>query len=148
MPSESTGLVSNAISAHGTNVYRNGNQIAEMRDITPPALSRNMIETTTQNSSDDSYTVGIRRKSPLTFTLGFLPSGEGTHNSLTGLIKAWHDKSLDLYEVRYPEEVPGEGEAQWFFSGFVSNIAPAAPVDGGLTAAVSIRPSGGHVFLP
>ena len=132
--------VSNAISAHGTIIKRNGTPIAELRDITPPALTRKPIETTMQNSDDDSYVVGIRRKGELQFMLGFLPSDETTHDAEAGLIKAWAEGSQDLYELEYPDG------ASWMFSGFVTNIAPKAPVDGGLEANVSIRPSGGHIF--
>lgn len=133
---------SNAISAHGTIIKRNGTAIAELRDITPPALTRNPIETTMHNSSDDSYVVGIRRKGELQFALGFLPSGEATHNNVAGLIKAWADGSKDLYELDFPDG------AKWFFSGFVTNIGSTAPVDGGLEANISIRPSGGHIMTP
>jgi hypothetical protein len=133
---------SNAISAHGTLIKRNGTDIAELRNITAPALTRNPIETTMHNSDDSSYVVGIRRKGELQFALGFLPSGEATHNAAAGLIKAWADGSKDLYLITYPDG------ATWQFSGFVSNIAPVMPVDGGLEANCSIRPSGGHVFLP
>lgn len=132
----------NAISAHGTIIKRNGTAIAELKDITPPPLTRNAIETTTQNSDDDSYVVGIRRKGEMQMQLGFLPSGEATHNAQAGLIKAWADGSKDRYDLEYPDG------AVWMFSGFVTNIAPSAPVDGALEASVSIRPSGGHVFTP
>lgn len=131
---------SNAISAHGTIINRNGTPIAELRDITPPALTRNPIERTMHNSDDDSYVVGIRRKGELQFTLGFLPSGDASHNHVAGLIKAWVDGSKDEYTIDFPDE------ARWLFSGFVTNISPTAPVDGLLEATVSIRPSGGHVF--
>lgn len=134
--------VSNAISAHGTLISRNGTDIAELRDITPPPLSRKPIETTMHNSDDDSYVVGIRRKGELQFMLGFLPGVDETHDAATGLMKAWADGSLDLYLITFPDG------AQWLFSGFVSNIAPKAPVDGGFEANVSIRPSGGHIFTP
>ena len=133
---------SNAISAHGTIIKRNGTAIAELRDITPPPLTRKPIETTMHNSDDDSYVVGIRRKGELQFMLGFLPSGETSHNAVTGLMKAWADGSQDLYEIDFPDG------ATWLFSGFVSNIAPKAPVDGGLEANISIRPSGGQIFSP
>lgn len=133
-------MESNAISAHGTIIKRNGTAIAELRDITPPPLTRNPIETTMHNSDDDSYVVGIRRKGELQFTLGFLPSGDDTHNHVAGLIKAWADGSKDLYEIEFPDD------ASWLFSGFVTNVSPTAPVDGGLEATVSIRPSGGHIF--
>jgi hypothetical protein len=133
---------SNAISAQGTIIRRNGVDIAELRDITPPALSRNPIETTMHNSEDDSYVVGIRRKGELQFELGFLPSGESTHDNVAGLMKAWSDGSKDLYEIEFPDG------ASWYFSGFVTNVAASAPVDDGLTASVSIRPSGGHILTP
>lgn len=133
---------SSAISAHGTLVKRNGTAIAELRDIVPPPLTRKAIETTMHNSSDDSFVVGIRRKGEMTFTLGFLPSGEATHNNLTGLLKAWTDGSKDRYDVVYPDG------AIWIFSGYVTNVAVKAPTDDGLTADVSIRPTNGHIFTP
>lgn len=135
-------MESNAISAHGTIIKRNGQAIAELRDITPPPLSRKPIETTMHNSDDDSYVVGIRRKGELQFVMGFLPSGEQSHNAVAGLMKAWADGSKDEYVIEYPDG------ATWLFSGFVTNIAPKAPVDGGLEANVSIRPSGGQLFTP
>jgi hypothetical protein len=134
--------VSNAISAHGTVIKRNGTAIAELRDITLPPLTRKPIETTMHNSDDDSYVVGIRRKGELSFALGFLPSGEDSHNAVAGLMEAWEDGSQDLYEIDFPDG------ATWIFSGFVSNIAAKAPVDGGLEAQVSIRPSGGQTLSP
>jgi hypothetical protein len=142
MPVVNTGAESNGISAHGTIIKRNLVAIAELRDITLPALSRKAIETTTHNSNDDSYVVGLRRKGDLQFQLNFLPSGEATHNSLTGLLGAWASGSKDRYDVLFPDG------ATWLFSGFVSNIAAKAPVDGALEASVSIRPSGGQIFNP
>src|SRR4051812_44863276 len=142
MPSVTTGLESHGISAHGTLITRNGVVIGELRDITPPPLSRKTIETTTQNSSDDSYVVGIRRKGELSFTVSFLPSGDATHGSLTGLVKAWNDGSKDLYLLTFPDG------ATWQFSGYVTDVAPTAPTDGALEAKISVRPSGGHILLP
>lgn len=142
MPVVNTGVESNGISAHGTIIKRNGTPIAELRDITPPPLSRNPIETTTHNSDDDSYVVGIRRKGELQFNVNFLPSGEATHDASTGLLEAWASGSKDQYDILFPDG------ANWMFSGFVSNIAPKNPVDGGFEASISIRPSGGQIFTP
>lgn len=142
MPSVSTGAESNGRSAHGTLISRNGTDIGELKDITPPPLTRNTIETSTQNSSDDSYVVGIRRKGELSFTVNFLPSGDATHGALTGLVNAWHTGSKDLYLLTF---VDG---ATWQFSGFVTNVAPTLPVDGAMEATINIRPSGGHIMLP
>lgn len=142
MPVINTGTESNGISAHGTIVKRNGTPIAELKDITPPALTRKPIDTTTHNSDDDSYVVGIRRKGELSFMINFLPSGEASHDANGGLLTAWADGSKDLYEIDFPDG------AVWSFSGFVSNIAAKQPVDGVQEASVSIRPSGGQTLLP
>jgi len=142
MPVINTGAESNGISAHGTIIKRNGTPIAELRDITPPPLSRKAIETTTHNSDDDSYVAGIRRKGELQFMVNWLPDGEATHDATTGLLDAWATGSKDGYEIDFPDG------ATWLFSGFVIGIAPKAPVDGAQDANITIRPSGGQIFLP
>jgi hypothetical protein len=142
MPVTNTGAESNGISAHGTIIKRNGTNIAELKDITPPPLTRKPIETSTHNSDDDSYVVGIRRKGELGFMVNFLPSGEATHDASTGLLDAWATGSKDRYDILFPDG------SNWLFSGFVTNIAPKAPVDGVFEAAISIRPSGGQILTP
>ena len=142
MPVVNTGAESNGISAHGTIIKRNGTDINELRDITPPPLTRNPIETTTHNSDDDSYVVGIRRKGELTFQVNWLPADDATHDGSTGLLDAWAEGSKDRYDIEFPDG------AVWTFSGFVVNIAPTAPVDGAQEANISIRPSGGQVMTP
>lgn len=132
--------MSEAISAHGTLVARNGVTIGELKDITPPALERKTFDTSNQNDEDDSYIVGIRRRGELTFTVNFLPSGDATHGAQTGLIQAWADGSKDLYQVTFPDD------SAWLFSGFLTNIAPKAPTDGELSATITIRPTNGMLF--
>lgn len=134
--------MSNAISAHGTNIKRNGVQIGEMRDVTPPALTRNTFDTTTQNDADDSYVVGVRRKGDLSFTINWLQSGEVTHGAVSGLLYAYQNGSKDLYEIDFPDG------AKWYFSGFLSNLAIKSPVDGEQSADVSIKPTNAMIFTP
>jgi hypothetical protein len=112
-------------------------EIAELLDITPPALTRNQIETTSQNEEDDRYIVGIRRHGELGFSLNFVPTN-GTHDHSTGLQKKWFDGSRDIYKIVYPDG------SEWLFSGYVTNFAPSAPVDDKLSADVTIRPTGKH----
>lgn len=142
MPVTNTGAESNGISAHGTIIKRNNVAIAEVKDITPPALTRKPIETSTHNSDDDSYVVGIRRKSELQFMVNWLPSGEVTHGSVSGLLEGWAVGSKDRYDILFPDG------SSWLFSGFVTNIAPKQPVDGVQEANISVRPSGGQIMLP
>jgi hypothetical protein len=134
--------MSNAISSHGTIVKRNGTAIGEMKDITTPSLTRNTFDTSNQNDADDSYVVGIRRKGDLSFTVNWLQSGEVTHGSASGLLKAYQDGSKDLYEIDFPDG------SKWLFSGFLTALSVKAPVDGELSADVTIKPTNAMIFTP
>ena len=111
--------------------------IAELRDITPPALTRNIIETTTQNEGDDAHVVGIRRHGELELDMNFVPQN-ATHDETDGLQGLWFRGERNIYRLIYPE-----GSA-WLFSGYVASIAPSAPLDDRLSASVTIRPTGRH----
>jgi hypothetical protein len=109
--------------------------IAELSDITPPPLSRNPIETTTHNDPEEQFVVGIRRKGELGFSIFWIPTN-ATHDHLSGLIHSWRNGYRDVWRITFPDG------AQWLFSGYVSNVGPAAPVDDALTADITIRPTG------
>ena len=146
----------NGISAQGTIVSRSKDpnwpdndpqggsvtfvDIAELMDITSPALTRKAIETTSHNQSSDRYIVGVKRHSECTMSINFIP-GNSTHDHLTGLQQAWDDGSRDIYQLTYPT-----GDKQ-IFSGFITNFAVKAPVDDRLSADVSIRPTGDHDWV-
>lgn len=136
----------NAISAQGTLIARapqatpsTFTTIGELRDITPPPLMRNPIETTAHNDIEEHFIVGIRRKGELQFQIGWVPT-LATHDHLTGLIKAWKDGTRDIYKITYPDN------STWTFSGFVTNVGPSAPVDDGLVADITIRPTNTMTF--
>ena len=132
-----------AVSSHGTLIKRNTITIAELGDITPPPLTRNTTETTTQNLNDETVVLGgIRRRGELKFALNWLPSGQVTHGSVSGLYKAWNDGSLDLYEVDFTDG------SVWLFSGYVTNISPKSPTEGKQGADVSIKPTGSMTMTP
>jgi hypothetical protein len=138
-------MSANAISAQGTLIAREPaagggfTTIGELRDITPPPLMRNPIETTAHNDTEEHFVVGIRRKGEMTFQVGYLPS-LGSHDHLTGLTKSWLDGARDRWRVTFPDGT------QWTFFGFVTNIGPSAPVDDGLVADITIRPTDDMVF--
>jgi|PlaIllAssembly_1097288.scaffolds.fasta_scaffold58972_3 hypothetical protein len=134
--------MSDAISAHGTIVKRNNIEVGELRDITTPALTRNTFDTSNQNDDDDSYVVGIRRKGDLTFTVNWLQSGDVTHGSATGLLAAYQGGTKDLYEIDFPDG------STWIFSGFLTGLAVKAPVDGELSADITIKPTNAMIMTP
>jgi hypothetical protein len=132
-----------AISSHGTLIARapgggdplDFTDIAELGDIAPPALTRNEFDATTQDKDIDSYVLGVLRRGAMTVPINFLPTN-GTHDHLTGLYKAMIDNSIDGYRITFPDDT------EWVLSGQVQNIEPTAPVDGKLSAEVTIRFTG------
>ncbi len=115
--------------------------IAELGDLTLPELSRNEFDATVQNRKTDDWVLsGIMRRSPLTVPLNFLPS-DNTHDHLTGLYKHMIDNTLTGYRVTIPPAGSDTGVV-WIMSGQVQTIRPTAPVDGKLSADVTIRFSG------
>ena len=131
-----------AISSHGTLVKRNSVTIGELRDITPPALTRNTFETSNQADSDESFVVGIRRRGDLQFTVNWLQSGETTHGTVSGLLKAFTDGSKDLWTVTFPD-----GSA-WNASGFLTNLAIKSPVEGEQSADVTVKLTNAMTMTP
>ena len=131
------------ISAHGTIIARETSpgvftDIGELGDLTPPSLSRNPLETTTHNDDIEQFAMGVLRRTDVTFPINFIASGAigATHNHLTGLYQSIIAHETCGWQIRFPD-----GDV-WIFSGAVSNVGKKAPVDGALTADVSIRPSG------
>lgn len=133
-----------AISSHGTIVSRAKaatptvfEEIAELGDLNLPGLSRNEYDSSVHNRDIDDYVLGILRRGAFTFPINFLPSN-ATHDHLTGLYKAMvtEPPPIDGYKVTFPTGL------EWVMSGQVQAIDPTAPVDGKLSADVTLRFSG------
>jgi hypothetical protein len=133
--------MSNAISAQGTILERAPQAtptafvvVANLMDLTPPPLTRKPLDTTAHSDLEEQFVVGIRRKGEMSMKLGFLMS-ETSHGATSGLVKAWMDGDRSIYRITFPDAT------KWVFSGYVTNVGPAAPVDDLLVADVSIRPT-------
>lgn len=128
----------NALSGHGTLIARRQSSvwvdIAELGDITMPELSRNEFDATTQNENIDSYILGVLRRGPVTIKMNFIPT-DATHDHLTGLANAIISNSIDGYRFTVPSTTPWI----WIASGQVQKMTDVAPVDGKLSADVTLR---------
>ena len=137
----------NAVKSHGTIIARQANgtgafvDIGELGDITPPPLTRNPIEALSQTDNDDYYVVGMRRTGEMTFGINFNPT-LAAHDHVAGLIYSWEQGYNDGWRVTYPDA----DASTLIFSGYITNIAPSAPIDGILSASVTIRPTGAKAF--
>jgi len=133
----------NALSGHGTKIdvqlTPGGvfSEIAELRDITPPGLSRNEFDATTQNEDIDSYVLGVLRRELVTIQMNFIPSNN-TQDHLTGMQKLLINNTMTGWRFRFPD-VPA---TVWVASGQVSGFKPEAPVDGLMSAEATVRFSG------
>jgi hypothetical protein len=125
-------MAQNAISAHGTLLYHNGVEVGELGDFTLPGLMRNEFDATTHNIDIDIWVMGVLRREPVTFPV-FFNSVEATHLALRQSII---DNTEDEFKIVFPD-----GD-EWLGSGFVRQVSQAAPVDGILSANVTIRLSG------
>ncbi len=130
-----------AISAHGTIVAVQltpggaFTDIAEQGDITPPELSRNEFDATTQEKDIDSYVLGVFRRGTFTQPLNFLPDNN-TQDHLTGVTKLLAENTVTGWKITYPDTT------QWIMSGQVKGLKPNAPVDGKLSLDMTLRFSG------
>lgn len=115
--------------------------IAELGDVTLPGLDKNEFGADVQNRNIDSYVLGIPRRAALTVPVNFLP-GNNTHDHLTGLQKLYWDATRTGFRITVPAIAGGDPGIIWIASGEVKSVQPTAPVDGKLTANVTIRFSG------
>lgn len=130
---------SKGVSAHGCLISRNGVTVAELKDITPPPLTRKSLETSIHNALDDQYVVGMRRTGELAMLINFLSSGDATHQQM---MDDWWNGTKALWAVTFPDG------GVWSASGYVVNFAAKEPVDNTQDANISIRPTGLRVFSP
>lgn len=116
--------------------------IAELGDINLTELMRNEFDATVQNRNIDDNVLGVLRRGPLTVPLNFLPAN-GTHDHLTGVYYHLINNILTGYRITVPADVAtGDAGIVWIMSGQVKGIKPTAPVDGKLTAEVTLRFTG------
>lgn len=134
--------MSTGIATLGTTLTRNAVAIAQIQDIEGPDLSTDTDEITNHDSPDgvEEFLVTIKRTGEVTFPLVF-NGDETSHDDHDGLIKAWEDRSLDDYVMTFPDT------SAWHFEAYVTGFSMSAPVDGHLSADVTLRPSGAPEFF-
>lgn len=133
--------MSEGIATLGTEITRNSVHVAQVMDINGPDLSTDTDEITNHDSPDgvEEFLPTIKRTGEVTFELVF-NGDEASHDDNSGLIEAWETRSLDDYEIIYPDG------SKWDLQAYVTGFSMAAPVDGHLSADVTLRPSGAPTF--
>ncbi len=82
--------------------------------------------------------LGVARRGQFTVPLNFLPT-DPTHDHLTGIQAHFFTNTVSGYKVTFPVAA---GSVEWVMSGQVQGIDANAPVDGKLSANLTLRFSG------
>lgn len=128
-----------ATAGYGTLLKRSGTTIAEVRNISGPNLALGTVETTHHTSTGGwrEHIGTLLDAGEVTAELNFLP-GHATQSFAAGLVKDLKDKTLQTFSITFTDAVP----TVWTFTAFVTQFAITAPVDGKLTANVTLKISG------
>lgn len=113
--------------------------IAEVTDINGPGLSLATAKVTHQTSTGgwDEYIGTTLDAGELTFDINYAPTAASV-NATTGLIADMVAKTLRNFQVIFTDA----GTTTWVLPALVTNFTPAEPVDGALTASITLKVSG------
>ena len=111
--------------------------IAKIKDIKGPTLNRGTHDASTQTTDWSESVPGLKKGGQFTFDVNFIPT-DATHDPSTGLIKDYVDGTKRNIRIIWPDP----GSTTWQFAVYVVNFEPNAPVDGLLTASVTLEITG------
>lgn len=139
--------MTNALSSFGTlckigdgaTPTENFTTIAEVRDLNPPELILATEDATNHSSSGATREkVGtLKEIGDITMTISFIPTN-ATHSYSAGLVKDWHNRTKRNFQIVFPDS----GLTTWYGPAYVTNMKPAASIDGLLTMDVTLTPAG------
>jgi hypothetical protein len=137
---------SNAIIGYGT-LFAIGNgatptevfqTLAEVRDLTPPSDTLDVIETTHMTSPNriKEFAAGLLDPGECSFTIHFLP-GEADDD----LIQALRGGAKRNFRITFPA-IGANPRVTWTFRGFLVGYEPDVPTNEVMTAQVRIKVTG------
>lgn len=132
---------------HGTKIYRTADRtsagtrisVGRVRDVTPPNVSRDVVETTDMESPDkwEEYIGGIRRSGEVSFDITFDPGSTETTAFLTDLAS----DAPGYYIIVFPDNT------EWGFAALITGFDPTSPVADRMNASVTFKLTGKPGFM-
>jgi predicted secreted protein len=112
--------------------------IAEVLDLTPPALSRDSIDVTNQDTVNGwrEKIPGFRDGGEVSFKCNWLP-GNSTQNATTGLLSTFNDNLLHNWRIVLPDTITTVA-----FKGFLTGYEPDLPLEEQGQLSLTITVSG------
>lgn len=123
-------------SAYGAALLLAGDEIAQVTNISGPSLSLDTTDVTTHDQSLawEEHAATILRTGTLTLDIIYDP-GLADH---VGVLATLVGKAAVEFELQFPDPA----YTSYVFDAFVTGFTPTAPVDGALTASVTLKPTG------
>lgn len=121
-------------SAFGTALLHDGSAIAQISSLSGPSLAADTVDVTTHDSTDawEEVAVTILRTGELSLELVYDPA---IHNALIAL---YESKAAESYELQFPDD----SYTAFIFDAYITAFEPSAPVDGALTASMTVKITG------
>lgn len=113
--------------------------IAEVTNISGPGIQSEPLDVTHHSSTAGfrEYVGGLKDGGEVTLEMNYIPADD-TQNSGAGVLKDLVDQTLRNFKLIFPDP----SLTEFAFSALVTNFEPAAPVDGKLSASVTLKLSG------
>ena len=112
-------------------------EIAGVTNIGGPSLALDTEDVTTHDSTSafEEVVATILRTGEVSLDIVYDPAG-GTHDATTGLVYRMENQVKTFFDLIFLSTY------NWTFSGYVTGFEPSTPVDGALTATVTIKIDG------
>jgi len=114
--------------------------IVEVKDITPPQLSKDSIEVTSQDSDNGyrEFIPGWKDSGEVSFEGNWIPENS-TQDGSTGLLASFNDDDNHNWQIVLPA---GGGGGKLEFSGHVTNFEPDLPMEDVAKLSITIKLTG------
>lgn len=127
-------------SAFGIALKKGGTTIAQVKSISGPSLSLDTVDVTSHDSTGGwEEVVGtILRTGEITLEIEYDPAHATHKYAAGGLLYDLVQKTANAYTLVFPDSA----NTTWSFNALVTGFEPAGPVDGDLTANVTLKITG------
>jgi len=126
--------------AFGVHLLRGAVEVANVKSISGPGLSLDVEDVTSHDSTEawEEVVATILRTGEISVDIVYDPNNATHKNAVGGLLYDLTIRTSTAYSIVFAT-TPA---VTWSFTAFVVGFEPDAPVEGGLTASVSLKITG------
>ena len=126
--------------AYGTLLKRGATTIAQVTNLSGPGISLDTEDVTSMDSTGawEEVVGTILRSGEVTADIVYDPAAATHKNASGGLLYDLISRTAQTYSITFSDTAA----SVWSFSALVTGFEPSAPVDGALTASVTLKLTG------